>query len=338
MNINNFLDKENITTLWDVISDESIFKFLHRDVQERVFQIFSNNIKDFFNIERTKNNDLIDLNKKYIMVLLNYIKKNYPHQTPNKIKIFDESPPNKESITYEEIQNNKKSQFDKDLQKRQQDFEDSISIKAPPVPDFSDKFEDKPISEMDRIIKEMTAKRNYDVEQINKNYNTDINQTNNWLKPTDTSIKNEKLTKIKNPEESFQTYNKIKYIDNGTNNFTEKKTVTWADNREIQLNLYETLYEKETPLEPDIVPDDIETNIFKKLKKIDNPYESEKSEKSEKYTNYLLENNILLEEKNPDNKFENNYKNKFENEINILESEIKNLNKKIDIILMKLKT
>jgi hypothetical protein len=324
MNINNFLDKENITTLWDVISDESIFKFLDRDVQERVFQIFSNNIKEFFNIERTKSNDLIELNKKYIMVLLNYIKKNYSHQTPTKIKIFDEPPPNKESITYEEIQNDRKSQFDKDLQKRQQDFEDSISIKAPPVPEFSDKYEDKPISEMDRIIKEMTAKRNYDVEQINKNYNPDINQTNNWLKPTDTSIKNEKLTKIKNPEESFQTYNKTKYIDIGTNNSTEKKTVTWADNREIQLNLYET----DTNLEPDILPDEIETNIFKKLKRIDKPNESEK------YTNYLLEDNISLEEKKPDNnKFENNY----ENKINILESEIKNLNKKIDIIINLLK-
>ena len=32
MNINNFLTKENVNTLWDVISDEEIFKFLSRDI------------------------------------------------------------------------------------------------------------------------------------------------------------------------------------------------------------------------------------------------------------------------------------------------------------------
>ena len=46
MNINNFLHKENLNTLWDVISDEDIFKFLSRDIQSKVAELFTNNFKE----------------------------------------------------------------------------------------------------------------------------------------------------------------------------------------------------------------------------------------------------------------------------------------------------
>ena len=66
MDINNFLRKENVNTLWDVISDEEIFKFLPRDIQANIGNLFSTNIKGFFETERVKTNNLIELNKKYI--------------------------------------------------------------------------------------------------------------------------------------------------------------------------------------------------------------------------------------------------------------------------------
>ena len=90
MNIGNFLQKENINMLWDVISDEDIFKFLTRDVQSKISQLFLNNINGFFETERIKTNNITDINKKYILLILNHIKKNYHHQMPNKIKILDE--------------------------------------------------------------------------------------------------------------------------------------------------------------------------------------------------------------------------------------------------------
>ena len=225
MNISDFLTKPNITTLWDVISDEEIFKFLTKEVQSKVSQVFLNNIKGFFEIESTKTKSLIDINKKYIMLLLNHIRTNYPQQMPNKIKIFEEAPV-KESITYEEIQNDRKSQFEKDFVKRQEEFTNSMSLDVPPVPEFSDKYNDTPIGEMDKIIKEMTAKRNYEVEEFNRNYQTDINQANNWLKTQETSVKSEKFIKPELP--------------------SPKKGVTWGENNEIT--------------------DESDQNIFKKLK------------------------------------------------------------------------
>ena len=240
MSINNFLNSENITTIWDVISDEDIFKFLSRDIQSKIAELFSNNIKGFFEKERIKSNSLVDINKKYILLILNYIKINYTQQIPNKIKILDELPV-KETITYVEIQNERKTQFDKDLMKKQEEFENIITKKIPPVPEFADKYDDKPITGMDKIIKEITSKRNYDVEQISKNNNFD----ESWLKPQETSIKTEKLTKDEIQQPLGMSRFKYLNIDD-PEQIPTKKTVTWENNRETE----------------------IEENIFKKLKKI----------------------------------------------------------------------
>jgi len=244
MNINNFLHKENLNTLWDVISDEDIFKFLSRDIQSKIAELFTNNFKGFFEIEKTKTSSLVDINKKYIMLILNHIKKTYIQQMPNKIKILDETPL-KEIITAEELHNERKSQFDKDLFKRQEEFENIMTVKTPPVPNFLDKYEDKPIGEMDKIIKDMTSKRNYDVEQITKNSVID----DNWLKPQETSIKSEKITK--QPPQINESRFKYLNLDNPEQSPT-KKNVTWGSNIETS-------------------DSELEENLFKKLKRVKQP-------------------------------------------------------------------
>jgi len=290
MNINNFLNKENLNTLWDVISDEDIFKYLSRDIQNKIAQLFSNNVKGFFEIEKTKTNNLVDINKKYILLILNHIKKNFTQQMPNKIKILDETPV-KDFITAEELHNERKSQFDKDLIKRQEEFEDIMVTKAPPVPNFLDKYDDKPIGEMDKIIKEMTSKRNYDVEQITKNSVVD----DNWLKPQETSIKSEKITKgppLIN-ESKFKYLNMDEPLQSPT-----KKSVTWGNNTETS-------------------DSEIEENIFKKLKKVKEPE--------------IMTNNVNLNFEEINNNESNDDK------IRLLQSEVKTLNSKLDMIIELLK-
>jgi len=254
-----FLKKSNITMLWDVINDEEIFKYLPRDSQSKVSQLFLSNLNGFFEVEKKNTNNLIEINKKYIILILNYIKKNLTQQQPhNKIKIFNEAP-SKEIITYEEIQNERQTQFEKDFSKRQEEFTNAMTLKVPQVPEFADKHKDVPISEMDKIIKEMTVKRNYEVEQINRTFQSDINSTNNWLKSQETSIKTEKLTEQNNSEfNQNQNYSKSKYINtlNETMLTSPKKNVTWGEDSEMNSFISE---------------DDnvLESNIFQKLKKVD---------------------------------------------------------------------
>ena len=237
MSVQNFLTKDNIQTLWDVVIDENIFKFLEKEHQINVLNIFNENLKGFFETEKTKEINLVYLNKKYIMLILNYITKNFKSNIPNKIKIYDE-PETKEPITYEEIQNEKKTQFEMDLMKRQQDFTNAITMQVPDVPDFKDNFKDEPISEMEKMIKEITKKRNYDVEQINQSYQKENEQ---WMKPQETSIKSEKFLS------QNQNQNKIQ-----ENVEDHKKNVTWGNNEIINKSL-ENVEEQD---------------IFKKLKKV----------------------------------------------------------------------
>ena len=267
MSVSNFLTKTNVAMIWDVISDEDMFKFLSKDIQSKITEVFTNNLKGFYDNEILKNNTLIDMNKKYILLMLNFIKTNHTQQ-PNKITIHEEiSPTNQKNlITYEEIQNDRKSQFEKDLFKRQEEFTNSMTLKAPPVPEFNDKNENKPITEMEKIIKEMTAQRNYEVEEITRSLNVQ-NQDDNWLRPQETSIKNEKyqpdISISQTVNTNTNTNTKLKYlkIENDEvsfNKFEQKRNVTWGENitKEFEEN--------------EIVNDDklIEENIFKKLKRV----------------------------------------------------------------------
>jgi hypothetical protein len=252
MSINQFLHKDNISTLWDVISDEDIFKFQKRDSQEKIYQMFVNNVKGFYDVERTKTNNVVDINKKYILLILNYIKKNFSQSMPNKIRISKEEPV-KELITYEEIQNDRRSQFDRDYSRAQEEFTNAVTLKVPDVPTFADNYKETPIKEMDKILKEMTAKRNYEVDQITKKNQPSEEDTNNWLKPQETSLKTEKFT----PPPSNNNSSRLKYLNSDgellPTKEQNKKSVTWNEKDNIEM----------------IIDDEPDDNIFSKFKKVE---------------------------------------------------------------------
>lgn len=258
MSLSQFTRTENIQMLWDVISDEEIFRFLSPDIQGKIYDLFIDNIQGFFDIEKTRMKSLVELNKKYILLLLNYIKKTYPYK-PNKIKIHDDAPV-KELITFEEVQNDKKNKFDRDFNKRREEFEDSMTIKAPPVPEFLDKNSDKPIKEMDKILREMQVQRKYEVDQINRNYNNS-SHVDNWLTPQETSLKTEKF-KESELQELTQSGSRFKFLNQSDSELTvaspkrnsQKSNVSWNNSVEVKT------FDKDEEYE--------DNNIFSKLKKV----------------------------------------------------------------------
>ncbi len=285
--------------IWDVVSDENIFIYLTPDIQSKIYTLFLNNIQGFFENERTKNTLLIDLNKKYILLILNHIRQTYPYQ-PSKIKIHSE-PVVQESITFEEIQIEKKKQFEKDFSKRQEDFEDSMTIKAPPLPEFSDPEgkTDRPIKEMDKILKEMQAQRNYEVEQINRTYNSS-NQVDNWLKPQETSLKTEKFGSNEDSKEKQEKEqskgNRFKFLTELDTELSpnSKKNVSFSNSDEIKLFSE--------------IEHDEDNNLFSRLKKVNKKHE-----------------NIIMQIHEPTSDSEDR--------ISKLERNINNLNEKMDKII-----
>lgn len=220
--IKQFTQSDNIKMLWDLVSEEDVFTFLDRTRQAMVYDLFLNNIKGFYDSEQACAKSLMDLNKKYILLIITHIKTS--NQT-NKIKIHSDDVP-KELITFEEIQTNRKNKFERDLMKKKEEFEDSIHIKVPPLPDFSDKHIDTPIKELDKMLKEMQSRRNYDIEQITHTQAA----ADSWLTPQETSLKSEKIT------------------------YPTQKKVTFYTDEEEDLNIFAKLKvtkEKDKEEEPD---------------------------------------------------------------------------------------
>lgn len=340
MDVTYFLNNENVKVLWDVIIDEDIIKRQPREFHENILNLFRSNLKGFYDVECKKTINLVDMNKKYILLILNHANKQIAQIIKpeyKKIKILDEIPQKKvnELITYEEIQNDKRSQFDKDLNRRQEDFTNSMALQVPPVPKFTDdKLSEGPITEIEKAIKELTSQRNYDIEQISKSNNNNLNSnTDNWLKSQETSVKNDKM----NPQLSNINGNininksRLKYIKvdndiehenqiislNREKQMSPKKNVTWDlnpynDSNEVS---NEVIKNKEVLNEvkgnqikltmEEIVQDTEEdANIFKLLKKV--PIAT-----------------IV--------------KDTTDNKIAILQNEVKTLNNKLDLILELLK-
>jgi hypothetical protein len=336
MNVTYFLNNENVKVLWDVIIDEDIIKRQSREFQENILKLFRSNLKGFYDVESQKTTNLVDMNKKYILLILNHAKKNAKPEY-RKIKILDELPEKKanELITYEEIHNDKRSQFDKDLNRRQEEFTNAMSLQVPPVPKFTDNLEDGPIAEIEKAIKELTSQRNYDVEQISKTNNNNLSSntnTDNWLKPQETSVKSDKLTPQPQPNNNNNGNNvnnsRLKYIkidnDNVENQVislnkrenvsSPKKSVTWDLNPYNYSNEIKDVLSNEVCNEVRLTIEEIvndnndeeDANIFKLLKKVP----TDKSVKSET-TN--------------------------DNKIAILQNDVKTLNSKLDLILELLK-
>ena len=255
-----FLSTSNTEMLWNIIIDNVVISTkLNESMLSELHTIFHKNLIPFFESERKTTNDLIVLNKKYISWLLaninQFVRKNAQQVT--------KSTADNKLITVEEIHKNRQTQFEQDLNVRQQEFTSYMTLKTPEVPKFSIDLNDEiPIKELEQTIKQMAAQRNYDIDIINKN-NANQEDVQNWLTPAETSIKNEKYTPQNNATQNNitntnatnnnTTNNKLKYIKIDTINLDSSH-----QNHIIDLNKHIT-WKDQMPLEP---------NIFDKLKKI----------------------------------------------------------------------
>jgi len=231
-----FLDSNNISTLWEVIIDnETPTVATINDLRLQFIEA----VKQFN--ENGYHPDLFQMNKRFLTQFL----------SNNKVNSII-------PITAEEIQQDKKTQFERELNAKQHEFNTSINKIIPPTPKFQDDM-DTPISEMEKLIAETVAQRNFEIEQIQQSVNK------NW---------------ISNQEESTKPQsNSIKYIKIGEEldkerilPMKEKKTLTWSENLEenIQISIQEDMTQnifsrlKSVPDKNDIIMDSI-NNLHKKL-------------------------------------------------------------------------
>ena len=238
-NLNAFLGQDNTGMLWGVLIDELKLKNNNAQLMTYIQTIFNTNLNMFRN-KVNPNQSIMMLNKQFlqqVIAAINQLVPNFKHeQSLKSIHIGEDI---KEPYKVEDIHASRQSDFEKQLAQKQQDFDNIINQKKPDPVIFSDNIKDEKISQMDVLISETIARRNFEVEQFqNNNYNTNINTNINtnsgitdpesWLKPQETNVS---LQKIK-PETILQ--HKSKYVNvnplNAETNTNNTKKVSWDEN------------------------------------------------------------------------------------------------------------
>ena len=256
--VKNFLTDQNVTMLLEIIMDEDFMQVQTPDVIDATKFVFSNNIRGFYENEKVNAHDLIDLNKQYIMLILRHVKSDLIKKAPS----IEKKQP-QQRVTFEEIQNDKRSQFERDLNAKQSDFTSAMTVPVPPVPKFRDDAQDESAVEMELAIKQMTEQRKYDVDQIANSFTG-----SSFAPPQETSINNEKIRRpiIKQiiPTQPQQPHPQQQHQPQPHQQKNQGIKYIKIENAEAQLD-------EKSIVDLTKTYDDLsfEKNIFSKLKKVD---------------------------------------------------------------------
>jgi hypothetical protein len=247
-----FLTKDNVELIWEIIIDDEGIRNIH-DINNPNFKnFFISQIRGFNQLEGVQN--LMQLNKMFITNIIDIATSARPKQEKINESVQKEREKEKELITYENIQSDRQTKFENDYKQKSFEFQDAIKLIVPPQVDFTEK-KDIPITEMERLISETIAQRNFETNNIFK----DI--------PPPTSVENKG-----HRQNQLQDTSKIKYIKIDKSDLNIKneiielhpKKVSWGENMEQEQEQYKEEQEqyKEEQDDKEIV------SIFSKLKMI----------------------------------------------------------------------
>lgn len=222
-NLNNFLLDNNINMLWEIILDDEIVMNKNRDEITQINRIFLNVARQFYDKERNSHQSLIGMNKKFISTIVNILSQNFPKPKPLVIHNNEKAiiP-----ITAEEIQKSRENEFEQEFKRKQDEFTLAMALPVPETPIFSDSARDKPISEMDIIIKRTIAERNLEMQQLTNNFNK--SEVENWIKSSETSVRVEKMRENEDANKKIKLSSVMEYDVQSQEN-SKSKNVSWAD-------------------------------------------------------------------------------------------------------------
>jgi hypothetical protein len=240
-----FIASENVELLWEIIMEEDIVKVIPKNRINEFRQFYIGQVKQYseYVVGRNPNIPLVKINQDFITGFIKKIQPSPPQPQQQS------QPKTKELYTAEEIQTDKRSQFDSELTRKQNEFKNAMTVPVPEIPKFGDQL-DKPIgSAMDELIAKTLAERNYDVQMIQKQNANGVANVEQFLKGQETSVKAAKPGYNPTPSVTQQQQNQIKYIKIGddvddsalkTTNVIDlsspklerpdKKNVSWGDN------------------------------------------------------------------------------------------------------------
>jgi len=157
-----FLDKENLSTIFEILIEnnhsdlKTIIKNYNIRESEAIVKKFNNIAFRFNDSNKTNNLSLIEMNKQFILFLINNVniftnreeeRFIYEQQISSKNKTKNE-------ITHQDIKKNRRNEFELQLENKKNEF-GSLTIPKPPLPNFSDNIKDEPIKNIDKMMKDI---------------------------------------------------------------------------------------------------------------------------------------------------------------------------------------
>lgn len=276
-NLQQFKTVKNVNMLWEVLLDELKINQQNTSLVSNVRSVFENNISLFLS-KANPNSGLMNLNKIFLSQIVTAVNRLFPNinqqqQSTKLINISDEII--NEPYKVEDIQSARQSEFESQVNQRRSEFENLAIHKKPKELDFSDKAEISKIKEMEALIAETIAKRNFEIDQINTNMNSNANinsiSSDEWLKPNNTSVRADK----QQPIVSDNSQRKHKYVNvleqepslflTRSDSTSSLKKVSFNEGNNVTMTIEE--YREPEAQNATNIP----TNIFNKLKKVEEP-------------------------------------------------------------------
>jgi len=198
-NVSEFIKPDNVEILWEVILDENVINTNDPNQITNIKNYFNNQLRTYYEGEKMNPNafNLFQLNKNFISNFITNIHTQQNQQKPQLTlknpSVTSGSQQKPDLVTSEDIHTDRKNKFDNDLAARVNEFQNAMALPIPEAPKFSDKL-DKPINEMEALIAQTLAQRNFEIEQIHKG--TNKNDAEKWLKGEITSIKSYSGTSV----------------------------------------------------------------------------------------------------------------------------------------------
>ena len=163
---------ENKEMLWELLRDNQAFKGLTNTQYNNVITIFNTTL----NQTTTANKPLMELNKEFISSMLQQLNSIKSNTLQDNVKNNIVDP---KVLTHQEIQKQKRSEFENNLEKRQGEFTKYMKIHVPDAIDFGDNIKEEPISNVDSLIHEKMKERSYDVVDKQEDITNNVNETMN---------------------------------------------------------------------------------------------------------------------------------------------------------------
>lgn len=264
-----FIITENIEMIWEIVLDDIKPRLKSQEQFTQARGFFINQARLFFEREKNVQQNLMEMNKKFISLIM------------NSFRSANQQPQVKQLFKAEDIQAERMNAFERGLADKKNDFMSAMSVPVPETPRFSDNTTDEPIGgAMGELIARTLAQRNFDVESIHKATNKE--DVEKWLKPAETSVKMEKVQQNQQSASQLEEKQKQYQYNQPAPRFIQigeelpvlpvgKKQISWGENKEYDafINTSEIQLEiKELPSTNSEEPQNSIPNIFSRLKQI----------------------------------------------------------------------